>query len=141
MCDKVGKKPFFVAVTLLLGTVTCALPYIEEDHRLVVLFFAIVGFLAAGRYSTYHALTTRLIGEELLGHLLAVRNFFNYIVTALGVVAMGWIYQSSESAGYIRMGWLTTAMLLVSIPFLIKMVPGEPPPDAATSRTQPACAD
>ncbi|MCA9414742.1 MAG: MFS transporter [Candidatus Omnitrophica bacterium] len=126
LCDKIGKKPFFVAVTFLLGSVTCVLPYIEQNVVGVIVLFGAVGFVAAGRYSAYHALTTRLIEEELLGHLLALRNFINYLVAASGVTLMGFVYSSSETTGYIRMGWVTTAMLMVSIPFLIKMVPGEP---------------
>ncbi len=126
LCDRIGKKPFFVAVTFILGSVTCILPYIEESVALVILLFAAVGFVTAGRYSAYHALTTRLIEEELLGHLLALRNFINYLIAASGVTLMGYVYSSSETTGYIRMGWLTTIMLMVSIPFLIKMVPREP---------------
>ena len=126
LCDRIGKKPFFLGVTVALACVTCSLPYIEESYLLVVLFFASVGFVVAGRYSAYHALTTRLIEEELLGHLLALRNFINYLVAAAGVVFMGYVYQSSETSGYIRMGWLTTALLLLSIPFLVRMIPEEP---------------
>lgn len=124
--DRTGKKPFMVGVTLLLAVVTCILPYIDESYTLVILFFGAVGFAVAGRYAAYHALATRLIGEELLGHFLALRNFLNYLAAASGVMLMGYVYDSSATSGYIRMGWVTALLLVLSLPVLVRMIPGEP---------------
>ena len=126
IADKTGKKPFFVFLTATLACLVCVMPYMDSAYWQVILVFAGVGFLAAARYSTYHALATRLIGEELLGHLLAFRNFLNYLVTGAGVVAMGYVYQSGDGSGYLYLGWIASALLFLSIPFLITMIPREP---------------
>ena len=124
--DRFGKKPFFALVTLIMATLTCSMPYMETSLVGVVVLFASVGFVAATRYSAYHALSTRLIEHAYLGHLLAMRNFLNYLVTAGGVVLMGMVYDSSLDSGYIRMGWLTSIFLVTSVPFLVRMIPREP---------------
>jgi predicted MFS family arabinose efflux permease len=126
ICDRIGKKPFFAFVTLVMAPLTCSMPYMDTSLVGVVLLFSGVGFVAATRYSAYHALSTRLIEQPYLGHLLALRNFINYLVTAGGVVLMGWVYDSSAESGYIRMGWMTTLFLIASVPFLLKMIPREP---------------
>jgi predicted MFS family arabinose efflux permease len=127
--DRIGNKPFFVLVTGALACLVCVMPYMDSSRAGVILAFSAVGFTAAARYSSYHALATRLIGEELLGHLLAFRNFLNYLVTGAGVVVMGYVYESGDGSGYLYLGWIASLMLFLSIPFLITMIPREPSVD------------
>lgn len=124
--DRIGNKPFFLLVTGALAFLVCVMPYMDDSRTGVLLAFSAVGFAAAARYSSYHALATRLIGEELLGHLLAFRNFLNYLVTGAGVVVMGYVYESGDGAGYVYLGWIASFMLFLSIPFLVTMIPREP---------------
>jgi predicted MFS family arabinose efflux permease len=126
VCDHLGKKPFLVAMTLALAVMTCTMPYLGGSLAAVVVLFGGVGFVAAGRYSAFHAITTRIVEERLLGRLVALRNFLTYLATAVGLLAMGKVYAASASHGYIILGWLTTVFLVVSIPVLARWVPGEP---------------
>lgn len=126
VCDWCGKKPFLVFLTAILGITTCIMPYLTDSLVGVVSLFGVIGLAAAARYSAFHAITTRLATTEELGRLVAMRNFLTYLATATGVVAMGWLFERSETSGYILMGWATTLCLAVSIPVLIRLVPGEP---------------
>ncbi|MCG3196808.1 MAG: hypothetical protein GHCLOJNM_01287 [bacterium] len=125
--DRIGNKPMLIGLTFALAGLVCVMPHLTGSLVAVVALFAMVGFAAAARYSAFHALTTRLVEAPLLGHLVALRNFLTYLSTAIGQVLMGWMYASSEASGYIRMGWLTTILLVISLPFLWKWVSDEPP--------------
>lgn len=135
LCDRLGKKPFLVTMTLALAAMTCTMPHLGGSLPAVVCLFGGVGFVAAGRYSAFHAITTRIVEERLLGRLVALRNFLTYLATAVGLLAMGKVYASSAPHGYILLGWLTTLFLVASIPVLVRWVPGEP------SGTRPPLAE
>jgi predicted MFS family arabinose efflux permease len=127
ICDRWGKKPFLIAATLALSVLVCVMPYLRSSLTAVGVLFGLVGFAAAARYSALHALTTRLTGEELLGRLVAMRNFLTHASTALGLLLMGHLYATFPQSGYTLMGWLTTLLLLLSIPLLARWIPPEEP--------------
>lgn len=127
IADLLGKKGTLLVLTVGLSVMCFWMPYLETALGGVIGLFALVGFLAAARYSAFHALTTRLVGAEQLGRLLALRNFLTYLSTGLGIVLMGRIYASGEH-GYEILGWITTTCLALSMFFLWKWVPQETTP-------------
>ena len=122
--DSLGKKGTLLALTAALSVLCCWMPYLKTWLPGVIGLFGLVGFIAASRYSAFHALTTRLAEPDQLGRLLALRNFLTYLSTGLGVVLMGRIY-ASGSHGYEILGWTTTICLISSMYFLWKWVPQE----------------
>lgn len=126
LCDHLGKKPFLVLMTGFLAVMTCIMPYLEGALTGVVCLFGAVGLVAAGRYPAFHAITTRLVEENLLGRLVALRNFLTYLATAIGLLVMGKVYAFSPAYGYVALGWVTMILLLISIPVFIRWIPEEP---------------
>ncbi|HLV00619.1 MAG TPA: MFS transporter, partial [Acidobacteriota bacterium] len=124
--DRWTKRAVFLWTNSALVIPLIALPYLDWDIPLFLLFFAI-GLCIAFRQTALQTLQTQLAVLELRGSYLALRNTFSQLGISFSVFIAGFLY---DGPGYTAVVLWAAALTLLASLLLYRWVE-EPDPEGA----------
>ena len=112
LADRVGKRAMIFAANIVLAPLFLVVSNLEWG----LLLFLAVGALsitAAARQAPLHALTTELVGSEVRGSYMAVRNAASQLGIAFAATASA---SAFDRSGFSSVAWIAAIMTLLILP-------------------------
>ncbi len=112
LADRVGKRAMILAANVILAPLFIVVSNLEWGLGL----FLAVGVLsatAAARQAPLHALTTELVGSEIRGSYMAVRNASSQLGIAFAATTSALVF---DQTGFSGVAWIAAIMTLLILP-------------------------
>lgn len=117
LADKIGSKPMLLS-HVLLSSVSWMLYGLSNDLSSVFLAAIFLGAVNAMDYPARRRLLVEASGEEAIGALIGILDFFITLSSIPGPMISGAIYELTGLSGIF---WIASLINLASIPFLLKI--------------------
>ncbi len=118
LSDRIGKKKIIIAANLVLAIMFITVSGLQWGWAL----FAGIGLLsvaASARQAPLHALTTELVGPEVRGSYVAIRN----AASQLGIATLALVSATAyDAAGFAAVGWIAASVTIL-IPAVCVFIP------------------
>jgi AAHS family 3-hydroxyphenylpropionic acid transporter len=109
LSDYAGKRAVIVWTNLGLAVLFVVVARLEWGLQLIVAIGAL-SIAASARQAPLHALTTELVGPELRGEYIAVRNAASQLGIALVASASAWAF---DTGGFILVSYFAATITLL----------------------------
>ena len=112
MADRLGKRVLILSANLVLAPLFIIVSGLQWG-LVLFLFVGILSVTAAARQAPLHALTTELVGSEVRGSYMAVRNAASQLGIAVTAAVSAAVFDRS---GFTTVAWIAAIITILIVP-------------------------